>query len=142
MVRAGDRGGMTNEQIIGTHRMRVEGDTVLTRYIGVPELVDVQAIHRHFDRVLAEHGRLFLINDMRRSGVPSAATRRWITEWARTNVVRGIASFGASLPIRMLQTMLYHASKLLGSQPEINVHHCADEAEAFAWVASQRRLLR
>ena len=56
MVRAGDRGGMTNEQIIGTHRMRVEGDTVLTRYIGVPELVDVQAIHRWDERELPTPG--------------------------------------------------------------------------------------
>ena len=92
--------------------------------------------------MLAEHGRLFIINDMRRSGVPSAAARRWMGEWARTNVVRGIANFGASLPIRMLQSLIVQATKLLGSHPAIDVVNCADEPEAFAWIAGQRRLLR
>lgn len=132
---------MTNEESISTHRVLVAGDTVLTRYIGVPELEDVMAIHQFFDRVLAEHGRLFVINDMRHSGIPSARARQWIAEWARTHKVDAIANFGASLPIRMLQTLIFRATALLSTQPVIIPEHCAGEAEAFAWVAVQRRLL-
>lgn len=132
---------MSDEEIIGTHRVCVLGDTVLTRYIGVPEREQVMVIHGYFDRVLAEHGRLFVINDMRRTGIPPADARRWMAEWARTHVVTGIANFGASLPIRMLQSLLLHAAALIGSRPEIPTVNLGDEAEAFAWVAAQRRAL-
>lgn len=133
---------MSNEEVIGTHRVRVEGDTVLTRYVGVPELEHVMAIHQHFDRVLAEHGRLFVINDMSRSGIPTAEARRWIAEWARAHKIVAIVNFGASLPIRMLQSLVLNAAALLGSGPSVKTVNCANEAEAFAWIAAHRGQLR
>jgi hypothetical protein len=132
---------MASELAIGTHRVRVEGDTVLTRYIGVPELADVRRIHAHFDRVLAEHGRLFLINDMHRTGIPATATRKWIAEWARNNPVAGLANFGASLPVRALQALILRATALFGAHQPVHPLHFAGEAEAFAWVAARRRQL-
>lgn len=54
----------------------------------------------------------------------------------------GVASFGASLPIRMIQTLVLNAAKLVGSHPMANLTNVSSEAEAFAWVAAQRRLLR
>jgi hypothetical protein len=132
---------MANEESIGSHRVLVDGDTVLTRYVGVPELVHLREIHQHFDRVLVEHGRLFIINDMSHSGVPPTEARRWIADWARTRRVSGIANFGASLPIRMLQSLVLNAARLVGSHPMGNIVNTAGEAEAFAWVAAQRRLL-
>src|SRR5205809_571647 len=119
---------MSNEETIGTHRVLVAGDTVLTRYIGVPELVDMMAIHQRFDRVLAEHGRLFVINDMRHSGIPSPEARRWLGEWARNHKIAGIANFGASFPIRMLQSLILRATGLLSPHPVIIPEHCAGEA--------------
>lgn len=132
---------MANEEIISTHRVHVEGDTVLTRYIGVPTIEHFKAIHAHFDRTLALQGQLFLINDMSHSGVPPIEARRWLAEWARTRRVSGIANFGASLPIRMLQALVVNAARLVGSHPQGNIVNVAGEVEAFAWVAEQRRLL-
>lgn len=132
---------MTSELAIGDHRVRVEGDTVLTRYVGVPELADVRQIHAHFDRVLAEHGRLFIVNDMHRSGIPATATRKWIAEWVRDNPIAGLANFGASLPIRALQALILRATALFGAHHPVHPVHVADEAEAFAWVAARRRQL-
>ena len=132
---------MANELTIGTHRVRIDGDTVLTRYIGVPELEHVQAIHAHLDRVLAEHGRVFVVNDMRRTGVPSTATRGFISDWARSHPVAGVANFGASLPIRVMQAMIMRASALLGRKLNVVVIHCASEADALAWVDARRREL-
>lgn len=129
------------EQIIGTHRVRVDGDTVLTRYIGVPEYEQVREIHRHLDRALAEHGRLFVINDMRRSGMPSAPTRRWIAEWARDHEVAGLVNFGASLPIRALQGLVMRGAALLGKRLVVTPVNVGSEAEAFAWVAARRAQL-
>ncbi|HEY0138691.1 MAG TPA: hypothetical protein VGB85_31620 [Nannocystis sp.] len=128
-----------SELLIGPHRLRVEGDTVLTRYIGVPELEHVQEIHRHFERVFAEHGRLFIINDMHHTGVPATATRKWISEWARAHPITGHVSFGASLPIRLLQALVMRASALFSKQPLTAAEHVDGEAEAFAWVAARRQ---
>lgn len=133
---------MANEESIGPHRVRVDGDTVLTRYVGVPELADIKAIHARFERVLAEHGRVLLINDMRRSGIPSSETRAWIADWARHHPIAGIVTFGASLPIRVLQGLLLRAASMLGSKPPFEMVHCASEAEAHAWVEDRRRELR
>jgi len=130
--------GMSNEESVGTHRVRVTGDTVLTRYVGVPELEHVRQIHRRFDQALAEHGRLFIINDMRHTGIPSTETRQWIARWAQGHSIAGIANFGASLPIRMLQALVMHASALLGRHPNVVTVHVANEDEAFAWIAARR----
>lgn len=130
--------GVTNEESIGPHRVLVAGDTVLTRYVGVPEMAHVHAIHQRFDRVLAEHGRLYVINDMSRSGIPSSETRRWIAEWARHHPIAGLVNFGASMPIRILQSLILRASALLGSPSSIHPVHVDGEAEAFAWIAAHR----
>lgn len=128
-----------NEEIIGTHRVRIDGDTVLTRYIGVPEHAHVLAIHQRLDRVLAEHGRLYIINDMSHSGMPSTATRRWIAEWAQHHPVAGLVNFGASLPVRLLQALILRASSLLGRPLPVIPVHCSNEAEAFALIAARRQ---
>jgi hypothetical protein len=132
---------MSNERTIAAHRLCIEGDTVLTRYVGVPEYEHVQEIHRHFNGVLAEYGTLFIINDMSRSGIPSTRTRRWIAEWAQHHPVSGIVNIGASLPVRALQSLILRATSLLGKQAMITPVNCADETEAFAWIARRRRLI-
>lgn len=132
---------MSSEQIVGTHRVRIDGDVVLTRYIGVPEQAHVEVIHGHLDRVLAEHGRVFVINDMRRSGIPSTETRRWIAEWAQHHPVAGLINVGASMPIRMVQGLLFRAAALLGRPWPIVPINCATEAEALAVIDDLRRKL-
>jgi len=129
---------MQNELQIGPHKLRVEGDTVLTRWIGTPEYEDVLAIHQHFERVLAEHKRLFAINDMSRSGLPSTQTRKWIADWARQNPVTSVVNFGASLPVRVLQSLIFRTLALVGNGPTLETVHCGSEAEAFAWIAARR----
>jgi len=123
---------------IGTHRVRVTGDTVLTRYIGVPEYEQVVEIHGHFDVVRAAYGRLFVINDMARSGIPSTQTRRFIAEWGSNNPGTKVVSFGASFPIRTLQMLILRASTLIGKRVEIVPEYVADEAAAYAWVDAKR----
>lgn len=123
---------------VGTHRVRVTGDTVLTRYIGVPEYEHVVEIHRYFDQVKAAHGRLFVINDMTLSGIPSPQTRRFIAGWGSNNPGTQVVSFGASLTIRALQVLILRAGALIGKRPEIVPEHVADEAAAYAWVSARR----
>jgi hypothetical protein len=132
---------MPTEELIGTHRVRVDGDVVLTRYIGVPEHDHVIEIHRRLERTLAEHGRLFVINDMRLSGMPSVETRRFIAEWAQHRPIAGLVNFGASLPVRMVQGLLFRAAALLGRPWPIAPINCNTEAEALAAIEGLRRKL-
>jgi len=134
--------GMQDEESIGTHRVRVDGDTVLTRYVGVPELDHVKEIHLRFERTLAEHGRLFVINDMRRTGIPSTETRHFIARWGQEHPVAGVVNFGASLPIRMLQGLVIRAASLLGKKIPVVPVNLTTEAEALAWVDARRRSAR
>ena len=133
---------MADEQTIGTHRLRIEGDTVSIRWIGIPLLEDVRTIYKQLEQTLVEHGRLFIVNDMRHSGLPSAQTRQWIAKWALNLPITAIINVGASLPIRVLQSLILRASTLLGNQPIIESVHCSSEAEAFDWVATRRRKLQ
>lgn len=133
--------GAGAEYNIGPHRLRITGDTVLTRYVGVPEYEQVLEIHRHLDRVKAEHGRLFVINDMRHSGVPATETRRYIAEWASRNAAgTELVNFGMSLSIRAVQALVLRAAALIGKASAIVPEHCEDEAAAYAWVARRRAL--
>lgn len=132
---------MADEQTIGAHQLRIEGDTLLIRWIGIPQLEDVRSIGHQLELLLAEHGRLFIINDMRQSGLPSAKARQWLAKWALNLPITAIINFGTSLPIRALQSLIFRASMLLGNQSKVEIVHCSSEAEALAWVAARRRKL-
>ena len=133
---------MMNELTIGPHQVRVDRDAVLTRWIGTPEYEDVRTIHLQFEQVFAKYGRLFVINDMRQSGIPSTQTRKWIADWMlhyQVNVV--VLNFGASFAIRALQSMIFRALALIGKKGPIEVIQCTSEAEAIAWIEARRRQL-
>ena len=132
---------MGSELTIGKHRVRIEDDTVLTEWIGTPEYEEVRAIHTQYEVVLAEHGHLFIVNDMRRSGMPNAQTRKFIAVWGQHRTIAGVVNFGASLPIRVLQAMILRALALLGNRPPIVIENCGNEAEAFAWIKTRRSKL-
>jgi hypothetical protein len=132
---------MDKERAVGPHQLLIDGDVVLTRWIGVPELEHVRDIHQEFEEVLATQGRLFVVNDMRQSGLPAAATRKWIVNWGATHPVVAVVNFGASLAVRVLQGLLLRAIGLLGNKPAIEVVHCRTESEALAWIDARRRNL-
>src|ERR1700691_3229091 len=97
---------MGKERSVGPHLLRLEGDTVLIRWIGIPEIEDVRYINEQFEEVLAAQGRLFVVNDMRQSGLPSAETRKCIAQWGATHPVAAVVNIGASLTVRILQGLL------------------------------------
>jgi len=132
---------LAGELTIGTHRVRLEGDTVFTRWIGPPELADVIKLDELFQLVVSKHERVFLVHDMSRSGLPSRETRRWIANWLLEQPLAGVVSFGASLPVRVLQSLLTRGASLLGRKPAVLSVQVGSEAEAFAWVEARRRQL-
>lgn len=132
---------MAGELTIGTHWVRIDGDTVFTRWIGTPELEDIIKLDAQFRLVASQHEWVFLIHDMSRSGLPSRETRRWIANWLVEHPLAGIVSFGASLPVRVLQSLLSRGASLLGRKPTVPSAQVESEAEAFAWVAARRRQL-
>lgn len=132
---------MAAELTIGSHQVRIDGDTLFIRWIGTPELEHIIKLDEQFKLVVSRYERAFLIHDMSRSGLPSRETRRWIATWLLDQPLGGVVSFGASLPVRVLQSLLARGASLLGHKPVVPSAHVEGEAEAFAWVADRRRQL-
>lgn len=112
---------------------------MLIRWIGAPELEDMQQLSERFASIIAEYKRIFIIHDMSRSGLPSPETRQWIAKWLQDQPVAGIATFGANLAVRALQSLITRASDLMGRKSATPTTYVASEAEAVAWVAGRRR---
>lgn len=130
---------MVDETRIGTHSVRIERETVLIRWIGAPELEDMLQLSDRLTSVIAEHKQIFIVHDMRRSGLPSTETRQWIAKWLRDQPIAGIATFGANPAVRVLQTLITRAADLVGRKSAIPTAYVSSEAEALAWVAARRR---
>lgn len=132
---------MAPELTIGAHKARIAGDTLIVRWFGTPEMQDLREIHDLFERLLAEHGRVFLINHMHRSGLPTGEARKWLANWFIGNRFAGIVNIGASTSIRVIQSLLMRGVALLHHKPKglVTVAYCDTEAEALAWIAECRR---
>ena len=129
---------LVSEISVGTHRMHQDKDVVLIRWYGTPLYEDLQVIQERFDQVIAEYGYLFIVGDMRHSGLPSAQTRKLISDWSMRNPSVIVVNFGASLIIRTLQGLMLRAMALIGKKSAIELVQCESEAEALAWVDARR----
>lgn len=131
---------MDQWQEVGTHRVRVEEDTLYIRFIGDVSLEHTMAIMRMQEQILEKHGRLFAITDLREGGAFLPDGRRYLAEWNKKNTVTGVAQYGGSLMPRVMATLMLGAIRALGGRvPEMK--YVNNEEEGRAWVAEQRRKL-
>ena len=132
---------MADWQPLGKHLVRVDEDLVAVAWRGEVELKDVQVLFARYEQVYAEHGRALAMCDMRHSGTPSAAVRRWIADWMmHRRKLDGVAAYGANAVIRAVFIMLMRGAMILG---KFNLPFAifATEAEARAWIGQLRNKL-
>ena len=120
-------------QAIGKHAARVEGDVVHVVWNGDVGLVETQQVFRLYAEVREREGRVFAISDMRHSGVPPAAVRRWIADWmSKQHRIEGAAAYGANILIRAAFVMLLRGIVLISKFPfPFDVFATENDARAF-----------
>ncbi|HZF47336.1 MAG TPA: STAS/SEC14 domain-containing protein [Polyangiaceae bacterium] len=124
-------------QAIGNQRVRVEGDTVFSRWSGSPSMAEIQGYHAVLERVLAEAGKVYCLIDMRNSERPSPEARQWMTGWARRFQVTALAGFGANFAMRTVATLMSRAVRFFKSDMPV-MEFFETEAEARVYLAAER----
>jgi hypothetical protein len=83
-------------------------------------------------------GRIFIIIDQSQAGTTPPESRRFLAEWNKRHNLGGVALFGGNAAVRALATLITTAIRLIrpSSAPMV---FTANEAEARAWVAAQKR---
>lgn len=125
---------------IGTHRISVEADVMLIRLVGMLTLADVRLIAVLQEQILAQYGRLFVIADLHQASGFSPEGRKFLVEWNRSHTITAIAQYGVGLLSQTISNLVAGATRLLGGKVPA-IQNVKDEAEARAFVASEKRKL-
>jgi hypothetical protein len=132
---------MSTSYTVGKHHIREVDDLVAVVWHGPASLAEIREIMAHVDQIYRQHGYALLLFDVTDAGLAEEGSRKWLAAWARDNPACRVATFGASLIIRTALHLLNRASRLFNAQVG-ETQFCASEAEARAWLSSQRELLR
>lgn len=124
-------------RVIGTHEIRIEGDTVLLIQQGDYTLDDAIKINAEVGAVLNKLGRVFVLVDQSRAGQTSPEARRCIMEWNKHHRASGSVVFGGSRVSRATATLVIAATRLFrpDSAPTVFME---TEFEARAWITERR----
>jgi len=123
---------------IGKHTARVEGDTLLLKLVGEFTLEEFERYASLADKISAEHGYLFVIDDLASLGGMAPVARRRAADWLGKSNCRGAALCGTSQTSRALTGLVLGAVRMLGWRVP-PIAFCKTEQEARDWVAAQRR---
>lgn len=128
---------------IGEHTVEFEPPDVCVVRLGeTMTAADAIAVYTEELRLAEEHGEIFLLGDCSRSRTIAPDARKLSAELTPTPLIVGIVYFGVSFHVRVL-TMLVMKLRRLANRPiDRPVIIVANEAEARAAIAEQRRLRR
>jgi hypothetical protein len=92
------------------------------------------------ERIIAKHGHLFAITDLREGGRFAPEARRYLGEWNKRFSVAGVAQYGGSIFAKVAAILMLGAIRALGgSVPEMK--YVNSESEGRDWIAERRRNL-
>lgn len=132
---------MSKSYTVGKHHISEADDLVTVVWHGPASLAEIREIMANVDRIYREHGYALLLFDVTEAELAEEGSRKWLATWARDNPQCRVATFGASLIIRTTLLLLNRASRIFNPQVS-ETQFCASEAEARAWLSSQRDPLR
>jgi hypothetical protein len=123
---------------IGPHTVEVEGDCLIVSQRGTFMLEHMQLFLAEADKVIAEHGRMFIINHSTGGGNYAPEARRLASKWANAVHCQGAAIYGASFAFSVIISMMARAIAIFSSH-NIPLVSVPTEPEARAWVAAKRQ---
>jgi hypothetical protein len=129
------------ELLVGKHLVRVQEDTVFLTVHGQMILDETITIHEHIERILSQLHRVFIVVDNREGAGNSPDARRWIGEWNKRHKANGVAIFGSTGATSRALIALVFAVIRIFRKDSLPLVFVKDEAEARAWVSSERSKL-
>lgn len=134
---------MTEKYAIGSHSLEIREDTQFLRLNGDYTEEDLREMIPLGDAIITRHGFYISITDARRATGMTPGARRLNAAWARERPdALGISIvFGASLPSRVLLTLLMRASALLNRR-SVRIELVESEQAALALADLERPRLR
>jgi len=122
----------------GKHWMRLEGDILRCKYVGMITALDVQTFMHSFDKMLAPRQTYYVIADVAEVTGMEAEARKIATEWFARYDLGGTVNFGAGALTRAIGALIVSLLRLLHNN-DMSTHFVKTEEEARAWIQQQRR---
>jgi len=128
--------------LMGTHRIRIDRDTLFVTVRGMLTGEDMLALIQHFIHVKREHGCLFILYDGRECTGINADARRMASGAARPESDATLrVAFGVPYTVRVMLNMLLRAQKVLLNR-DIPIRVFEHEKEAHEYLEKERERLR
>lgn len=129
---------MTREpQILDSYRLWVEDDILCLRASGPVTAAIVDWLTGAAAEILLRHPHYYVLGNLIEAGAISPDLRRRFAEFATAHPPRAIAFFHVSMVSQGVNALLFGALNLLSKRKQ-PWRQCATEAEARAWLNSQR----
>jgi hypothetical protein len=129
---------MDGKRFFGKHWMRLEGDTLFCKYVGVITLQDVQESMQVLAQEYIPGQTYYIIADVAEMTGMEAAARKVSTAWFARHNIGGVVNFGVGPLARAISELILSLLRLL-HKSSMPVHFVKTEAEARAWVQEQRQ---
>jgi hypothetical protein len=129
------------EQAKGSFVRLEPPDVCFAAFVGDIDASVMRRMNEELWRVAHEKPYIFLLLDHSRTGSVSSEARKLAAEGTRNLRVVGVASFGASFPVRVVVSLLARAHAFFRKETAMDLHFFRDEAEARAWIEERRRAL-
>jgi hypothetical protein len=121
----------------GPHRTRLEApDLVYFVWNGDMTTEHLLLSLHHIESL--KHPHVVVLNDFARIGTPSAAGRKTMARDARLRLVRAVSVFNGHFTINLLLELVFRAAPFFIGGERTKLHIAKNEAEARAWLATQR----
>lgn len=121
---------MSERYTLGPNVLVVEGDTLFLTSVGPFLLQDAQQYCVIAERVLATHGVLYFVTDLRAATLMPPETRRLFAQWSTRFRAAAVIYYGATLPLRAVATLLLNAARLVGKRERSFELFVSSESEA------------
>jgi hypothetical protein len=133
----------SNITTIGEHTVAFEPPDICVVRLGKTMTAEEAiAVYAEELRLAEEHGEIFLLGDCSRFRTMAPDARKLSAEMTPTPLIVGMVYFGISFHVRVLSTLVMKLRRLAKLPVDRPVIIVADEAEARAAIAEQRRLRR
>ena len=129
---------MHDSIMVGAHRAWVEGDVMRVVHVGPVTIPELEVLYRQLGVWNEERGVWYLLIDIQAMPPPEPEVRKWMAKPKSSAPIRAVLAVGASPAVRVISTLLTKAMELLGNKPGTPFMMMKSEAEAQAWIQSDR----